>query len=837
MVELWLKSNTTDVWENIDVGADLTIGITKSYEEIEDFQTKKSTYSKTFTIPRTAKNNQFFASSFQVNSAGFENDIVVPAVVKYGGADVFNGSCRLNKVITSLNGGYFEVFLTQILPDFANSIQDVKLIELDYSGLTHTLNYDTLVSTWAYSGGSYNDYPDIVGKIVYPLGFYGYSDTDYYSPFNTSSTGFTSSQYPLAVGQFAPWVSAKYLIDKIFDRAGYSYTSSFFNSEYFAGIFCLAKTNNTQGATKVSAATQNENIFEVSQGRPTYIDTDDDNYNINYNKSFIFQQVINNPLNVFTRATSFLNRQNYFTTAVAGKYQFKIGFTLQLRDNYLPVTYLNIAIKDIDNGTIYREIQGIAILQGQPTEFKDIYMNATIPAGRRVALCYSRQLGGGDPHAQILISAANWKLYASPILSADRKVLLQDNLPNEMYCLEFFKGIVDTFNLVVIPKGQDELLVERWEDYFAGGDDLDWSQKLDLSTDYLIEPTNNLTKEYILKYKDSSDRYSLINQQRRNQQFGTLRNISSAQFQTGKKIIEVPFEPLPISVFDGETPSTILVPHIYTWNQGASSNTAQYTPLGSNIRLGFYNGLLDSKITGTTTPYYILSGTSGISHTTYAAISHLSSYEYSPSIFSDLNFQNQYDYWQPMNDSYIGFTNNDIFNNFWRTRVEQLYASDVKLFTGTFKLTPTEINNISFNDNVYFLNAWWRLLSMTDADITDISKVECKFIKLPYITAASIPLIPPTYKQAPFVPTPTPSSAPYQYVVFSSQNIGEMCNETAGQIVVWSNCSPTLSAGCSVFQDSAATTPYSEGTLIKQTGNNTIYQVIEYGIITIFTEC
>jgi hypothetical protein len=836
MVELWLKSNTTGVWENIDVGEELTIAITKSYEEIEDFQTKKSTFSKTFTIPRTAKNNQFFASSFQVNSSGFEDDIVVPAVVKYGGADVFNGSCRLNKVVNSLLGGYFEVFLTQIIPDFASSIQNIKLIELDYSGLTHVLDYDTLVSTWAYSGGSYNNYPDIVGKIVYPMGNYGYSTTEYFSPFNTSSSGFTSSQYPLAVSQFAPWVSAKYLIDKIFERSGYSYTSSFFNSDYFAGIFCLAKSNNTQGATKVSAATQNENIFEVSQGWRTYIDNADDNFGTDYDKSFLFVNVINNPLNIFTRATSFQNRENYFTTAVAGQYQFVIGFTMQLRNNYLSATYINIAIKDIDDGTIYRQIQGISVLQGQPTEFKGIYMNATIPAGRRVALFYSRQNTGGDPYAQILIGSATWKLYASPILSADRNVLLQDNLPSEMYCLEFFKGIVDTFNLVVIPNGEDELLVERWEDYFATGNDLDWSQKLDLSTDYVIEPTNNLTKEYILKYKDSSDRYSLINQQRRNQQFGTLRSISSAQFQTGTKVIEVPFEPLPISVFDGITSSNILLPHIYTWNQGAVGNPAQFTPLGSNIRLGFYNGLLDSKITGTTTPYYILSGTSAITQTKYAAISHLSSYEYSASTFSDLNFQNQYDYWQPMNDSYVGFTQRDVFNEFWRTRVEQLYASDVKLFTGTFKLTPTEINNISFNDNVYFLNAWWRLLSMKDADITDVSLVNCEFIKLPYLTAEATPLIPPTYQQAPFVPVPTPSSASTQYVLFSSNDIGTMCNETAGQIVAFSNCSP-LSAGCSLFYDSAATLPLPEGTLVKEGGSNTIYQVIEYGIITIFTQC
>jgi hypothetical protein len=40
-----------------------------------------------------------------------------------------------------------------------------------------------------------------------------------------------------------------------------------------------------------------------------------------------------------------------------------------------------------------------------------------------------------------------------------------------------------------------------------------------------------------------------------------------------------------------------------------------------------------------------------------------------------------------------------------------------------------------------------------------------------------------------------------------------------------------------VFSDTGATTPIIEGTFLKQVGDNTIYQVIEYGILTNFTTC
>lgn len=834
MIELWLKSNNTGVWESLDTGADVSIAITKSFEEIEDFQTKKSSFSKTFNIPQTARNNRFFTAAYNVNSANFSEDIVIPAVVKYGGADVFNGSCRLNKIINSLQGGSYEIFLTQNLPDLALTLQEIKLTDLDFSGLTHELNYDNIVSTWSYTGGSYTNYTGLTGSIVYPLGFYGYDDAQYYSRFDLSTSGFTFSGTPLSPTQFAPWVSAKYLIDNMFLRAGFTYDSDFLNSDYFNGIFCLAKTNQSQGGQVVSGSTQNQNIFSVNYTL-NLLDDANDNFYPDFDKRFVLVNELNDPLNIFSPARSGAEaaRANFFTTAVAGVYKFKVSFNAEVVSSSLPC-FLDVAIKDVDNGTLYSQVRGIGIT-GQGIEVENMYMNATLPAGRRVALYYTRQSGGGDPFARIRFTYQAWELWSSPVLVGDKEILLQDNLPDETTCLDFFKGIVDTFNLVVIPNGDNSLLIERWDTYFNTGQRLDWSQKLDISQDYILEPTTSLTKEYILKYKDSTDRYSLINKQDRNQQFGTYRNISNLAYHSGTKVIESPFQPLPISTFDGITDSNILVPHLYTWNNGADGDTAEYTPLGTDIVLGFYNGLLTSSITGTTTPYYILSGNTGISHTTYPAISHLSSYEYTQSTFSDLNFGNQYDYWQPINDSYIGFTTNSVFTNFWSNRVEQLYDSGVKLFTGVFKLTPTEINNLSFNDKVYFLNAWWRLLSMNDADITDISLVSCSFIKLPF-DSVETPLIPPTYRQAPFVPQPIPTGSTYQYIMFSSNSINDLCSQTAPQIVVYSNCS-ILSAGCSVFSDTGATIPIIEGTFLKQVGLNTIYQVIEYGILTNFTTC
>lgn len=835
MVELWLQSNLTNEWISVDVDNTLSISVNKSFEEIEDFTTRKSTYTKTFTIPQTKQNNDFFRSCFMVNSSDFSSAIVVNGVIKYGGADVFNGQLRLNKIFNDLNGGTYEVFMTESLPSLSLTLQDIKLTELEFTGMTHELTYDNIVSTWSYTGGSYTNYSGITGNIVYPLIHGGYDPNQYFSSFDTSSTGFTNSNYPIQPAQFAPWVNAKYLIDEMFSRTNFTYNSSFFNDPYFQGIFCLAKSNDLMGARTSSASTENQNVFSANDNR-TYIDFAEGNYDTNYFKGFILRNELNDPLNIFSPSLSFQNRGHFFTTAVAGVYKFLISMEISVRFSYLPSTYLNIAIKDVDNGTIYGQIQGLTIFNlSSPTIYNNMLINATIPAGRRVALYYSRQSTGGDPDAELYFLSASLELYSSPILVGSDNVLLQDNLPAQTTCLDFFKGIIQHFNLVVIPTGENSILIEPWDNYFSSGNTLDWSQKLDINA-YSLEPTNNLTKEYKLEFGDSQDKLSVLNIQNRNEKFGTTIYVDTEPFHTGQITNTSIFQPLPISTFDDATESNILIPHLYTWNRNAEGSTAPYVPASSDIRLGFFLGMMDSKITGTTTTYYILSGTTAIPHTLYPAVSHLSSYEYSASTFSDLNYQNQYDFWQVWNNSYQGFTENDVFGNFWNGRITQLYEPDTKIFEGQFKLTPEDIKSIQFNDRVYFQEAYWRLYEMTDADITDVSLVNCKFLKLPYDLPAKT-YIAPTYQQAEAPFNPTPTGTTYSSLFYSDVNILDMCNQTAPIYQYWSNCS-SVSAGCSLYTTSGATSFLDEGTLLKVVGgDNNIYQVGDYGVVSVLSTC
>ena len=842
MVELWVKSNTDGEWYVLDIPQDTAISITKSLEEIEDFTAIKSSFSKTFDIPQTSRNNQFFKSAFMVNSFNFVDNIVVQAVVKYGGADVFIGDLRLNKITNDIDGGSYEIFLTQELPNLSNTLEQIKLVETNITELAHELTYDNIVSTWSYSGGSYENYSGLTGKVLYPLGHYGYDDNQYYGRFDLTSSGFTNSGGALSVNQFAPWVNVKYLLDKSFESSNFTYQSSFFESDYFTSLFTIAKGNDTMGAKPSSASTQNANVFLVENNTPfTDIGSGDESFPGNFDEAyfagFIFTDVLNDPLSIFSPSQNNTpsGRGHFFTPIVNGEYKFKVSYKASLRRSFLPL-YLNFAIKDVDDGTIYKQAKGIVIFNSTTdTEVNDFYINATLPAGRRVALFYSRNNGGGDPFGDIVFSFQKWELWSSPVLSLSNNILLQDNLPREITCLDYFKGIIEHFNLVVIPQGERNFLIETWDNYFSSGSSYDWSSKLDLSTPHTLEPTNELTKEFILTFQESADKLSLLNIDNRNQVFGTKRLVDNQPYHTGILRQTSIFEPLPISTFDDETESNILIPHLYEWKVATDENPEELTPTSSGLRLGFYNGLLDCKITGTTNPIFIISGNTPVSHTTYPAISHLSSYEFSASTFSDLNYKNQYDFWQVHNDSYVGYTNRDVFNDFWNTRLSQIYEPDTKLFTGNFILNPTDVESITFNDKIYFQDAYWRLYELQDADITAESVVSCKFLKIPYEVEPKT-FISPTFIQSSGSTIPTPSASTFSQLYFSGDSALDLCSGSVPVVLLFSNCS-TIDDGCSLFTTSGATTPVDEGLLVRNISGSTIYQVIEDGVITSIQNC
>ena len=191
MVEL-LAIDKNGNYTYLDLTSEVSIPLNLSIEDIEDITVRKGGYTKTFNIPGSARNDRFFQSAFNVNATDFDATLQSTCVIQYKGTDVFNGTMRLNK-ITNTNGVInYEVYLVETLTPFTSTLEQITICDLDFSDIQHEIDYDTITSTWEYTGGTYDSYSGLTGKVLYPLMETGYDEDVTYGTFNFTSTGFTS---------------------------------------------------------------------------------------------------------------------------------------------------------------------------------------------------------------------------------------------------------------------------------------------------------------------------------------------------------------------------------------------------------------------------------------------------------------------------------------------------------------------------------------------------------------------------------------------------------------------------------------------------------------------
>lgn len=838
MVQLLGKNKDND-WVSLDLSENLVISLNKSIEEIEDITQRKGSYSKTFSIPGTVKNDQFFQSAFNVNATDFETTLQTDCIIQNYGADIFRGSLRLNKVTNSKNGTLYEIFILEQTSSLSAALERFTLCDLELSDLSHTVDSTSITDTWAYSGGSYDGYSGIVGKILYPLAHTGYDDTTG-GLWDFSVSGLTNSGTPLQITQFKPWINMKLLLDRCFDKAGFTYTSDFFNSDYFESIFCSMSSSDIPGTAILGERPENQNFFRVNYDGTPYVyppEGEYPSYDYSAYQTIVFNNKEYDYLNTYTISgfpdTGPGTGANHFTVPIDGDYRFRVKQTMYISGSYYTATYINVVLRDIDTGTVLDNTnQNILIPTGTPALYTFIF-EATLTKGQRVSIQFNRVSTAGSPFNNIGFNNddSDYELFVSPsVVVSLGEIKFDDNLMC-MSGLEFFRNIVNLFNLTAISEGNNNFNIEPYPTYLSSGEDRDWTNKLNLNEPYSIEPLDyslkqeiNFTKE---KGKDQLSQYYFDNF---DEIFGDKIFYKESQILSGTQEVKVKFESMPC-LGVGTTGTTMVVPALYKKNDGA---TPEEQPVSTGMKVGFYCGLVPfytGTTDTTTTDWYLLEGLSTVGYDYYPAVNHLSQLVEDISIpFSDINFEPTYDFFKSKATTFEIYTANNIYKQFYKEYVEQLYSDDAKFFEGMFKLTPEDITDVSFNDKIYFLDSAWRLYDISDGDITEESMVKCRFIKFPYRTGAPT-LVAPDYVEQqvtrPPVPTPTPTPG-FCYTISARVALTEssVCDETATPGTYYSDCS-TLSSGCRIYSDSGCSTAVPVARYVREVGGTDTFIVVD----------
>ena len=193
---------------------------------------RNSSYSKTIKVPETRNNRSIFGdiSDLTIDSSFNPNKksrcwILADTIV------VLEGYLQLRKISMDWRYDYsfYECVVFADNDGFFKELNESYLRDLVWSELDHEWGLDEIRNSWT---ASWTD------GYFYPLIDYGYNFdlSDINQGLIIGPSG-TSVNYGVDEEKFFPATNVKYIVDKIFDNAGYNYISSFFETNEFKNLY------------------------------------------------------------------------------------------------------------------------------------------------------------------------------------------------------------------------------------------------------------------------------------------------------------------------------------------------------------------------------------------------------------------------------------------------------------------------------------------------------------------------------------------------------------------------------------------------------------------------
>lgn len=718
MVEIFVNNTRLDLIDNV------SIPITYSISDIKNPQSREGTYSKTITLPGTKTNNRLFTHIFKINkvsqSGDFNPSLKADCLIIEDSVEILRGSLRLAD-ISYLEDG--EILYNCVVfgetTDLFFSINNKKLTDLDLSLYDHTWSRTNIINSWTATKGA---------GYVYPMIDYG--------------TNPDASGVNWAVTDFYPAIYAKQYVDKIFAEAGYTYTSSFFTSDFFKSLIVpfnkaelkLSQNDQLNRSSSLSLASNVSKLVEIKR------------FDVNTKKAagslltinFQWTKEVSDPGN---------NYSTKFTAPVNGLYD--IDLFIELFEINMP-TYpsgtsayddLNVEIRvDVINNS------GVKLINNERTALytytsqtknavkKRIYLNAgdQIQVDFKI-ICFFQFTTAISPTNSIGIAefvvASNsyWKITAAERLSENSPLPIKSVIPENIFCKDFLGSLIKMFNLYIEPdkNNQKNLIIKPRDTFYSDETSvLNWTDKINRNVPFKITPLGELDfKKLILRYKDDND---LLNKKYKNswlEPFGTKTLNIDNDFVTSERLIEPIFSATP-SYRAFNAVQLRVIPQII--------NEQLRQPIASNIRIISYYGTKSTSSWGFTST---LASTSV--QTVYPFAGMVDDAD-NPTF--DLSFDTPNEIYWSMNQA--NYTNNNLYNAYYSKMFSEITDQDSKLIECEVFLTAQDILNINFAKKIFIDDSYYILNKIIDADRVNSSLVKCELLKLkfgtPFISSTGV---------------------------------------------------------------------------------------------------
>ena len=685
MIRLVVQNQVTNELQELDTFGNENINLTLQVDDVRDIESKNASYSKDFNLPATKNNNKFFEHYYNVDryKTNFNVYKNVKAFLYSDEVLVLEGFLRLLNVVDKDTEVTYNVVMFNDVANIIETLADATINDLDFTDIDHELTPLNIISSWfgltVLSAGGTTD------KVFYPL----INDGQIYVDAENLYMRSYQENYILNI-------SLKYIIDKIFDYAGFSYDSGFFETEYFKDIFFdIGRNDNSSDFTDSTiTATVGSGTDSVGVNNGTNIgDSIEGATVIDFvNESGDTDGNFNHDTSVFTAPYDcYLNIE--YTVKIYNENDFQYGILrLYANDENLGQHYINEAVA-----------------LGNPTvETKTFTGSVFVASGDTLTLQWVA------PLADLMIANTDASLTLN-ILDVSTSSKIKANR-GDIKLADILKDVVTAFNLTLESKQNNLLKIEPYYN-FTTNNVLDWTKKIN-ANEFVIEPIE-IPKRIEFKHaEDSDDYYHERYKNAHNTEYGSQVlefDVDSDEVNTIElSVFAAPFT----KQLDN---SNINLQHI------ATDNGEELEAFDNAPRLIFKNPL------GYDIDLDVQDDTGEIFGAGYQFINNGTQYYGSDDNNAPLP--------QVETNSYsllFGFTNpiytptlanipsRTLYNFFWADYIDEKFnITDGLILKAEFNLKPTDIYNFSFGDLVKVKDQHYRVNKIEyNTDRNNLAKVE-----------------------------------------------------------------------------------------------------------------
>ena len=680
----------------VDLYDDIPFTLTYNIADIRNPDKRNGSFSKTVRLPGTDTNNALFGSIFEIDIDGsFNPNIKALAYIEIDTIEQFRGVMQLLQINRTRDFIEYEISVFGSIGSFFNSIGNKQLRDIDLSDYNHIVNLTNITDSWftqVQKNGS--NYDNFTGSITtqfpngQPIGE-GYTYPLIYDGYAQSTGASFNFELPTIRGA----VYAKQLVDSIFSSVGFTYTSTFLNSQMFKNLIIPF-----QRRAKHKIRVQIEVETKINSSNPTI-------------ETLAFLQLIHKPA-----CTGLENIIDSITIAGLGSDPaITQNIDIEFEVEYGDLVYLQLDNTQSDSGNEVRVLTGgsITISYSETTDISAVYGNMVVNKNNTDII---NTLSVERVQFNSVVSDLENTWSVSTDEHTVSLINLQSNLHANIKQVDYLMSLVKMFNLYIdVDKDDYQNLVIKPYNDFISNDVLDWTMKLDNSRQVEIYPMGELDfRQFLWTYTSDVD---IANEQytaKWSQVYGERTINIDNDFVTQQQKIELVFA----STHGIESGSVII-------SQYFKGDPNKPEPFAQKIRILSHNGKIDiapNKI-GLFKKFNTPTGTS---YTYYPQALHLDDAQ-QPTMDLLFGIPNQVGW---IFNNPAQYTTNNLYNKYWSQYISEITDKDSKIVKMWLYLTPQDIRDLDFSVKYFINNSYYRLNKIENYNPINAQVTKCEFLKI-----------------------------------------------------------------------------------------------------------